>query len=897
MSLNFLDGPQMRALFKFLDITKVSIPIIIWTKEYLERFMGNKFKFRYLNLLAVGQSHLDAAWRWRKKQTVLKASATFKKAIKHIKENHRFTFAQTSPAYYEWMKRHYPDVYNEIKVQVKNGRWILMGGMWVEPDLNLPSGESLVRQRLYGMRFFKKEFGKMPDIEFLQDTFGFSWSLPQILVKSGARMFGTGKMFWNDTNKFPLGMFHWRAPDGSSIPTLLIHFGYFLPVIYGKEYPNIYRLTKDTVKPGTFPMFNYASSIKNMREAQSTELMRNMIFGYGLGDGGHGPIEAELTIVNALKALFFKRFHFCREGDFYKHFLPFFKRWPTWNDELYLELHRGVFTTNARTKKYNRSLEAMLESVEKGCTVSTFLGAMYPRDVLESCWKIVLFNQFHDILPGSSIFEVYKDAFEEYEQASVMLGKLASDTLKVMAGSGDGPARAMVWNPLSWQRDEIARLQPGRHDALLEAIKNGTARLAVQELDDGSVLARVQAPPLGFAGIDSSNDELVASFKPTVVERAGITRLENDKVKVDVDKATGYITSLFHKEQAHEMAAGACNKIMLFKDEPRGSDAWEIDHDYLAKQLDMDEKCTRLEIIERGPLRAGIEVEHVYGNTKFVQRIFIQYHDELVRCEMDVDWQCKKTLFKLAFPTTIKSEIIHSEIPYAVIARPTRPRTVLDKARWEYPCQRWIDLSDGTRGVGFVNDSKYGFNAIDSEVRMTMLNGPKYTGYAKETIFVDRDDTTMPTHVDQFFHENIVYGLFLHASDWREGTWKKAMEVNTPVTVFARHGTKDDKRALSISTSSPNVIVTAFKVHEDEKDLDSPSRHVMRLVEMEGRDTSDVKVTMKGFGTIERVQETNLLELEEGRSIDAAGDSFTLDAGAHEIKTVVVKLATRGHFT
>nr|MDO8116242.1 glycoside hydrolase family 38 C-terminal domain-containing protein [Candidatus Sigynarchaeota archaeon] len=775
MSLNFLDGPQMRALFRFLDKTKLSIPIVILAKGYLERIMGNGFKFRYLNMLAIGQSHLDAAWRWRYKQTILKASLTFKKALKHIKENPRFTFSQPSPAYYEWMKTYYPGVFSGIKEAVKQGRWILMGGMWVEPDLNVPSGESLVRQRLYGMRFFKKEFGKMPDIEFLQDTFGFCWSLPQILTKSRAKIFGTGKTFWNDTNKFPLGMFHWRSPDGSTIPTLLMNFGYFLPVIYGKQYPHIYRLTKGKAKPGEFPIFDYSSGIKKIRDAQSSDLMRNMIFGYGLGDGGHGPVEAEITIVNALKALFFKQFHFCKEGEFYKHFTPFFDRWPTWNDEIYLELHRGVFTTNARVKKYNRSLEAMLESVEKACTISALHGATYPRDALESCWKLVLFNQFHDILPGSSIFEVYRDAFKEYERAITTLGMLASDALKILGGAAGGSKnateRVMIWNPLSWQRDCIARVGPESKDALEKNLHS-------QLLDDGSMLVWTRQPPMGITRADAAQGEPSDLFKATVAEKDEIIRLENDMIRIDISKESGYITCMFHKETNHDMAAGPCNKILLFKDEPRQHDAWEIDPEYRDKEIPVEEKCSRIGIIERGPLMAGVEVEHVHGKSRFVQRIFVQYHDEVVRCELDVDWQCEKTLFKLAFPTSIKNDVIHSEIPYAVIARPTRPKTQLDKARWEYPCQRWVDLSDGERGVGLINDSKYGFNAIDGEIHMTMLNGPKYTGYAKETVFVDDNDPTIPKHVDQHLHENIMYGIHLHGGDWRGGTWKKAIELN-----------------------------------------------------------------------------------------------------------------------
>ena len=326
MSLNQLDSPSIRKLFKFLDKTKLSLFLVLALKSIIERFMANKFKFKKLNMVALGQSHIDAAWRWRKKQTILKCRATFSKAIQHMKESKQFTFAQTSPVYYLWMKKHFPALYEDIKKFVRLGQWLLIGGMWVEPDLNVPSGESLVRQRLYGQRFYLEEFGMMAELSFLPDVFGFCWSLPQILKKSRAKLFCTGKIFWNKTNKFPLGMFHWRGPDGTTIPAFLSHFGYFLPITYGKEYPNIYRLTKDEAKPGVSPIADYSTPIEDIRAFQSPELMLDTVFGYGLGDGGHGPIEAEMTVVKALRLLYRKNFTFCRKGDVYRQFSKNFER-------------------------------------------------------------------------------------------------------------------------------------------------------------------------------------------------------------------------------------------------------------------------------------------------------------------------------------------------------------------------------------------------------------------------------------------------------------------------------------------------------------------------------------------------------------------------------------------
>lgn len=872
--------------------------------------MGNGFKFRKLNLVAVGQSHLDAAWRWRKRQTIIKARATFTKAIRHMKEYPEFTFAQTSPAYYAWMKQRYPALYAKIKAAVRRGQWLPFGGMWVEPDLNMPSGEALVRQRLYGMRFFKDEFGKMPDVEFCQDTFGFAWSLPQILAKSGARIFGTGKIFWNDTNDFPIGMFHWRGPDGTTLPTILMHFGYFLPINYGKKYPDIYRLMKEKTKPGIDHVFDYRVPLKKIRQAQSKDLMLDTVFGYGLGDGGHGPIEAEMLVVNTLRHLYPNRFKYCREGDFYKQFAPHFDRWATWNAELYLELHRGVLTTNALTKRYNRKMEILLEDCEKACTMASLLGAAYPREEISSCWKAVLFNQFHDILPGSSIYEVYLDAFEDYEGARVTLESILQSAMARIASAfpgsgGKGGKSLVVYNPLSWQRLSLVEV-PVDHPAAAA----GPGRLeetspGVQRASNGSCLVPVAigstciAPVSADAVANVAKDMEKPSNAARVEERGTDILLENANISCVVDKRTGYLTSIKNKVSGIEGLAGPGNRILLFGDEPKRYPAWEIDDKYLTKPIAVEETCKSIKVIERGPLRCGVEVIHVHDKSTFIQRIFVQSGDDLVRCSMDVDWHQQKTLFKLGFPVATARDDVVSDIPYASVTRPIVPKTAREKARWEYSCQKWIDVSDGKAGVSLLNDCKYAFSMAGNEVRLSVLNSPEYAGRAKETKFVDPDESSVPKYVDQFMHENIQYAVHVHAGDWRGDTWRKALEFNDPVRCrviepLAGHvtGGKIDPTRGLVSCKPDSVAVTAFKVHEDEQDTANPRAFIIRVVEMAGTGPVEARIMLPEQLRVVAADLLDLLELhvDSSRTVRVVDNEVTFTIGPHEIATLRVDI-------
>ncbi|GAB4329809.1 MAG: alpha-mannosidase [Promethearchaeota archaeon] len=926
VSISAIDAPKMRRLFRFLRRTRLSCYALLLVKGVLERFAADGFRFKRLNLVAVGQSHLDAAWRWTRKQGILKARATFSKALRHVAEVPGFSFAQPSPAYYQWMKDHFPDVFDGIKRAVRAGRWVLVGGCWVEPDTNVPSGESLVRQRLYGVRFFLREFGKAPEFEFVQDSFGFNWNLPQIFAKSGAKAFVTGKVpFWNDTNKatFPSGILRWKGPDGTVLPTLLIYFGYLLPVIYGKQYPDLYRL----LKPGASLEAHYGTPLAEVRAAQSDELLLDTIFGYGLGDGGHGPVELEIAVVEAFRTLYPKRFRYYREGDFLRVFGRHLPRWLTWRDELYLETHRGTYTTHAEVKLANREVEVLLEVCEKLQAMAHALGGrVYDAGGLERSWKLLLFNQFHDILPGSSIPEVYEDATADYEECYRYAREQMGGALQWFGSRlpvPELPRSFVAFNPLSWTRDCVVELNLKDLEGAGEASDPPTARdwrgnpLAVQWCGAGEgrnrrLLALLEGvPPHGFVtfAVGGGGESPALETPLAVEENDESVTLENGFLRVVVDAKTGHVTSVWDETLGREVLGGPANVPLAFE-EKVGSDAWNIDPHYLENRVDYPAEADSVEVEERGPVRVSVKVVRRIGRSRLVQRVCLYAKAKFVETVLDADWRDPRHLLKLSFPTAVDAaalNVVTAEIPYAFIDRPVTPRTKLDQARWEYACQSWVDLSEEEWGASLLNNGKYGFSVAGAELRPTVLRSAPYPGCAPETMFVDRNDPRRPEFTDLGEHAGVVFRLLPHEGTWREaGTWRAAAELNYPAFVAPAGGVREAPSPRGYDAllseggfrvAANNVQVAVVKLWEDEKAVEGSNAIpiVVRLVEREGVATKTSLHLPVGLELLE-ASEVNLLELEP-RTIAPGGDgrSASVELGPHEIKTLLL-VTRRGNF-
>ncbi|MEX2684213.1 MAG: glycoside hydrolase family 38 C-terminal domain-containing protein, partial [Candidatus Sigynarchaeota archaeon] len=632
---------------------------------------------------------------------------------------------------------------------------------------------------------------------------------------------------------------------------------------------------------------------------------------YGVGNHGGGPTRRSIqAILDAMNSDMAARPIFSSPQRFFEQAVRHTPTWPVVRDEL--QHHsRGCYTALSRVKRENRFAEHALARAERFAALAHVLcGAPNQQEALREAWQGVLFNQFHDILPGSSIFEVYRDAFQEYEAVRATLSSILHAALSrigvAMERRGSKHGRTLVaYNPLAWPRiaiieipviDMVSATGPGLLDE-----RSGT----VQVTHSGSYLIPVDVAAMSVAPI--SAETAIAAGKALVrspnalqvVERDTDISLENERIYCVIDKHTGYLKSVKNKESGVEGLSGPGNRILLFGDDPKKFPPWEIDPEYLNKPIPVDDACKSIKVIERGPLRCGVEVIHIHDRSTFVQRIFLQAGDDLLRCSMDVDWHQQKTLFKLGFPVAIAGEDVVSDIPYACIPRPVAPKTPYEKARWEYSCHKWIDVSDGKNGVGLLNDCKYGFSMAGNEIRLTVLNGPVYAGYAKETMFVNRDDPSIPEYVDQFRHENIQYAVYVHRGDWREGTWKKAIEFNDPVVPHVVDITSeappdanlDVFRGL-VSCAPDHVVVTAFKVWEDEPNPAWPSTFIARIVEMAGRGPVEATITLSRQLKVIKAELVDLLELNAVPSRDAklSCNEITIEMRPHEIATLRIKI-------
>ncbi len=872
--------------------------------------MGNGFRWgRFKKIVLVGQSHLDAAWRWRTKQGIIKARATFSKAIKHINELPEFTFAQPSPCYYDWMKRYYPALYSQIKDAVKKGRWIPIGGMWVEADQNIPSGEALVRQRLYGQRFYLREFGFISDTEFLQDCFGFNRSLPQILKKSGARIFGTGKLFWNETNVFPFGMVMWESPDGSRIPSIFINFGYFLPITYGKKAPRIYLLQ---TKGKPFRA-DYRTPLSEIEQSKSDELMLDNIFGYGLGDGGHGPIEAEITVVRALKRLSPGTFKFFQWGDFYGLFKKYMNRWPIWADELYLELHRGTYTTHSIIKKMNRLGEISMETLEKMFSVACLHNLCpYPKDAIEKHWKIVLYNQFHDILPGSSIPEVYEDTLLEYGQVMDFYRNESKRILQacsvVLKSDGSKKTATLVaFNPLNWIRFdplmfEIEKpyscLLIGDRKKPVQIYEKRSKKYGIVVLDSDE-----RCPALGFKKWALSNDSIEIRESSMVKKIDDAYILENSFVRVKISKS-GLISSIYDKGLNIEGLKGESCEFRFYNEAACKNDAWNLYEDYKKYPMQYP-RAPLIRISADGPHYAELSIEFTFQSSRIIERVGLFRSLNRVYFCIDMDWKEKEVLCKFTINTQFNSVEVSAESPYSFINRPIRRTQILDKPRFEVSCQRWISLFDADKhaSITISNNCKYGFSVEGSELAMTLLRSPKCVGYAKETMFVNRApdgglDPSKAQYTDNHYHEDICFTLEIHQGTVFNGAWRSALELNYPMPtlISVEDPSFNNSTKYSIiedlcfcKIDKPNVLLGAIKVHEDESDLDNPHSYVLRLIEIGGLEL-DVNISLNS-NSWTACYETDLLELhdEGAQSLPISNKNIQIHIKPYEIKTFLLK--------
>ena len=848
---------------------------------------------------AIAQSHLDAAWKWRVFQTKSKAKQTFKNALRQMANYDEFKFSMSSPQYYEWMKDRNPAIFRAVQDAVRGKHWELVGGMWVEPDLNLPDGESLVRQRLYGQRFYLNNFGRMSEVEWLPDTFGFCWTLPQILAKSGAKYFYTAKPVWNDTTRFPFSTFKWRGPDGSEV---LVH----ISDLQAKGLLNManYKKTNRLANFRSELVANYDTRPGDIQAGLSNDVIPEAAIVYGMGDGGAGPMTFEVEAVHQLYDAGMVEIGTAKEffGKLEKHG----ERLPVWNDEMYLEFHRGCYTTQGWIKSANRKAEIAVRNAEITHTMNSLFGDPYPGEVIRENWRKLLFNQFHDILPGSSIPEVYEDArvdFEEFFSATHGLIRSGIESIgrriHTVNEKLSDATPVIVFNTLSWKRTSTAFLRVEEEDIQVLDADGCPTNSKVIDLDGHRTLAFTaeNVPDIGYKTYYLRKREPGTCAAPAIPTARpledGSIQLENELIRAVVDGETGWLVSLVDKTTGAETLAGPSNRLRLYRDDNIAYPAWNIEKRYRHREIEIGPPTSPPTIVDNGELGASVEIKRKIGEASEVSQLITLFpRRQMLIFTTNVNWQEKKAILKVDFDTAIKAERVVSEIPYGAISRPTHPRLPAQKARWELSAHKWIDLSDGTNGLSVLNQDKYGFSVFENKLSVTLLRAPKYPMPIVNAWGLP-PASERPVYTDQGEHL-IRYAAFPHAGDWRDAkVWRMGAEFsNTLMVVRAEHHPGAlPREATALSCSSNSTYIGALKRPEDSPDTPTAKYHqvVVRLVEAEG---AHDRVTLK-FGprmTITDSKETDLLEFSQKPIPDQKIGELSVPMKPFEIKTVKITL-------
>ncbi len=735
----------------------------------------------------IGHGHLDVAWLWQTHHTREKAARTFSIATALMESYPQYVFLHTTPQVYSWLKQDYPELYLRVQERVAEGRFEAAGTMWVESDCNLVSGESLVRQILYGERSLREEFGRSYDVLWLPDTFGYSAALPQIMLRSGIRSFMTTKLSWNDTNRIPADTFRWRGIDGSEV---LAHF--LTTPTLGALPP----LEQADTYNGDMDVFTVAGAWNRYRQKALND---EVLVAFGNGDGGGGPTRQHLEAAKAISALTgVPDLHVGRADEFFARLRERVwnnDRLPIWDGELYLEYHRGTYTSQAWIKRLHRQCEQRLllaETLDAWHSLAVDGTTPERRPVLDDAWRTLLMHEFHDILPGSSISAVYSDAREALTRLYQELDALIDTILPAISGRTRG---VVVFNHSPWPRspliEVLAEKSRKRNGAAASHgwIDGVTGRpLPIQHTRrDGPETLLIEVPTipgLGFVTISPGSTSVAAQDEPAVVsadialEPARGTSgsspvLENAYFYVRFNQY-GEILSCVDKRVPggrELLPAGAVgNCFEAFDDRPQNFDAWDIDATYSEKQYPAGTgDGNGIELVESGPLRSTVKVRRSLLSSSILQYISLYRSEPRIDFLTHIQWHDRHVLLKVAFPLDLRTRQATYEMQYGVVERPTHRNTSWDQARFETPAHRFVDLSETSYGVSLLNDGCYGHDIRDNVLRLTLLRSP----------------TEPDPAADQGEH-TLTYSLYPHLGDWRSGgTVAAAYGLNRPPAVLS----------------------------------------------------------------------------------------------------------------
>lgn len=773
-------------------------------------------------VILAGHSHLDVAWLWTVKEIHRKTARTFSNNIALLEMYPDFHFTQSQAVLYDFMKKNYPDVYENVKKFVKDGRWEIIGNTWVEADTNLASGESLVRQLLYGREFFLKEFGVSSDTYWLPDCFGFTAALPQIIKKSGMKYFITSKLQYNDTNEFPVSVFKWRSHSGDEV------LAYMQKVHYEGEGDAKYI-------------------VKTRSTNRQNDLVDASMGMFGYGDGGGGCTHDMVERIRRFEKL--PGLPAVREGRASEFFAEVEKskdELPVWDGEMYYENHRGTFTSQAFIKKNNRKGEYMLRNLE----ILGILSGRYEKERLEKLWKLLLINQFHDILPGTSIHEAIENTREEYKELKKEGAELKAHCFEALNKAVAPSYEAVtVWNMCSHPVTGVVSVDApfenavlkdcGGKEVLFETInENGKSRL---------LFLAQNVPAVGYKIYKLEKGENKASINVIASENS----LENEYLSVKLD-GDGNILSVFDKENGREVLSGVGNLLTISHDKPIHESAWNLENDYKMKMTEL-KAAKSVRVLESSPLRGVIETVRKYNQSTITQKIILNAASRTLDFDTTVDWHEREKVLKAEFPVNIRARYSTFEIAHGALQRPTYANNSYEKAMFECCAHKWTDLSEGDYGVSLLNDCKYGYDLFDNVMRITLMRGP-----------------ICPDPKGDIGINTFKYSLYPHKGVWSEaGTVHEAFKLNIPLEAFVTEngcGTFNEKSFFTLDKS--NVIIDAVKKAQDENGI------IVRVYEAEGKH-SDVYLSLPFKGI--KVTDCNLMEENaSSKKSDDSGFMFSI---------------------
>ncbi len=780
-------------------------------------------------IILTGHSHIDVAWLWRIQESIRKSARTFMNVTSLMDVYPDMTFGQSQAVLYQMMKDHYPEIYEKIKEKVANGQWDICGNVWVEADTNLASGEALIRQVLYGTEFFKKEFGKVSKTYWLPDCFGFTWALPQIIKGCGMENFITSKLSYNDTTKFPYSMFMWQGNNGDRVNAHLLR------PAYNCTY-NIWEL------------MTFDNECNNKSELNVSMGM------YGYGDGGGGPTREMMERGKRLRNFpGLPKTEIGHVDEFFEHYHDIEDELPVWNGEMFYENHRGTFTSQAFVKKNNRKGEYLFTRGEMlSVFAEKFLGKEYPKEEIEKGWRILMTNQFHDILPGSSIHEVFEDCRKDYAVMNKIGEDIYNGALKALSGAVTADKNSItVWNLTnanSYEPIEVEGVPAGMYAATKDGLSlpcayiNGKFTFLPDELE-----------PMSCKTFVLKEGECI--YSPVEVST---NLLENAVLRVEFDE-TGAITSIYDKLNDRESLDGRGNILTISLDKCIHETAWNLELNYLKKMWEL--KADKIEVVESNAVRGVIRATYSFNKSIITQDVILYQNGESVVFDTTVDWHESDKVLKAGFDVSVIDTDATYDIAHGATKRPTHWNTLYDLTRFEVAAHKWADLSEGGYGCSIINDCKYGYDIHNSHMRITLMRAP-----------------TCPDRTGDHGINTFKYAFHPHAEDWRYDTVQQAIAFNVPpVAVYnaeANEGVIDGEKRFILDLED-NAAIDCVKKAQDGRG------YIIRVVEEEQR--RGLRSIKLGFD-FEKVYECNMIE-EDKEEIPVSDNAFEFMLKPFEVKT------------